>query len=96
MKRHEAESVGDIIRQAFERAGAAETFDRQRVSYLWPEIVGPSINRETTRRWVDGDTLHVCIASASLRNDLGYMAPSLVEKLNAAAGKPVIRRILFH
>lgn len=96
MKRHEAESVGSIIKRAFESAGNAPAFDRQQVCYLWSEVVGPSINRQTTRRWVEGDTMHVCIRSASLRNDLGFMASSLVEKLNEAVGKPVIRRILFH
>ncbi len=96
MKRREAMSVGKIIRQAIEQTGKSDEFDRQQVCFLWGEIVGPAINRQTTRRWIDRDTLHVTIASAALKNELLFLAPTLVERLNAAVGRPVITQIIIH
>lgn len=96
MKRHQALRVDQIIRQSIEQSGAAPDFDRHRICYLWPEVVGPTVNRHTSRRWVDGDTMHVCITSASLKNELGFMASHIVKRLNEAAGRNIIARIVFH
>jgi len=96
MKRHEAESVGSIIRRAIEASGASEAFDNQRLCYLWPEVAGPVVNRHTTRRWVDGGTLHVAISSASLKNELSFHRSALIRHLNEAVGHQVINNIVFH
>lgn len=96
MQRREAVRVDEIIRQAIESAGATEAYYNQRVCYLWPEVVGPVVNRHTTRRWVSGGTLHVVMTSASLKNELSYHRESLVDHLNRAAGRKVIDSIQFH
>lgn len=96
MKRNDPKRVDAIISMAFDRCGTREAFDRRHICYLWPEIVGPAINRFTTRRWVEHDELHVCIASGPLKNDLSFMQARLVERLNAAAGANVITKIIFH
>lgn len=96
MEKKEPMLVADIIRQAFIRAGRSEEFERQRVCSLWPEVVGPTINRQTVRRWISDTTLHVCIASPLLRNDLSFMQQKLIDSLNALAGKQLITKIVFH
>lgn len=96
MRRTEAKRIDEIIGEAIEAAGTRDAFNRQRICYLWPEIVGVSINRLTTRRWVERDTLHVCITSAAVKNELSFVASQLVERLNRAAGANVISRIVFH
>lgn len=96
MKRHTAKTVGQIIEEAIDASGTRGAFDRQRICFLWAEVVGPAITRQTIRRWVSGDVLHVAIQSASLRNDLQFLTPRLIERLNRAAGKEIITRIVFH
>ena len=96
MRRTDPQSIGEIKRQAMEAAGATEAYDLQRVCTLWPEIVGPTINRFTTRRWIDRDVLHVAISSAALRNDLMFHRERLIAHLNRAAGKNIISNIIFH
>ena len=39
MKRTEPQSVGEIIREGFRRAGMTSMVAQQRACYLWPEIV---------------------------------------------------------
>lgn len=96
MKRTEAIRVDTIIRMAMESTGTMDTYHRQQVCFAWPEIVGPAINRCTTRRWIDRDVMHVCITSASLKNELGYISDQLIKRLNNAVGADVIRKIVFH
>lgn len=96
MKRVYAEPVGDIIRKVIEQQGLTDTWDQQRVCWLWPRIVGPAINRYTTRRYVDHGVLHVYMSSAPLKNELSFSRASLVQALNSAAGRQVLTDIQFH
>ncbi len=96
MKKTEAHLVGDILEDMMQRAGKGDDMARYRVSFLWPEVVGPGINRFTARRYVDGDVLHVYITSASLKSELSFLRAKLVARLNEAVGKEVIRDIVIH
>lgn len=96
MKRTEALAVGDILKAMIESGGDSGEFDRQKAAFLWSEIAGPTINRVTTRRYVDGDTLHVYISSASIKNELAYMTNGLADKINESLGRRVIKKIALH
>ncbi len=96
MKRQDPKQIGDIIRQALENDNSAASLNEQKISYLWPEIVGPGINRYTTRRFVESGVLHVYISSAALKNELQFMRSHLIASLNKAAGADVINNIIIH
>lgn len=96
MKRHETLTVGQIIEMAIDRAGSRQIFDAHRAAYLWCEVVGPSINQQTSRRWVSGSELHVCLTSPSLKNDLQFMSSKIIERINDALGKPLITKLIIH
>ena len=88
--------MGQIIRQAIEQTGSGADFDLQKAGYLWSEIVGPDINRQTVRRWIERDELHVVIASAALKNELSFMTTRLRDLINQAVGAPVLSRLVIH
>lgn len=96
MKKHEALSVGQIIENALKRAGSDDEYARQQACYLWAEVVGPGVNRITTRRWVDRHTMHVCITSSVVKNELTYHRDQLVAAINSRVGTDVISDIVFH
>lgn len=96
MKRRDPKSVRDIIEEALKLTGQESDFNAQRLCSLWPEIVGPAINRMTTRRFVDSGTLHVYLTSAVLKNELQFNRSALVDALNRAVGAEVITEIKFH
>lgn len=96
MKRRYPELIGNIIEKALKENEISSSLNERKISYLWPEIVGPGINRYTTRRFVESGTLHVFISSASLKNELQYMRSHLIEELNKAAGSDVINKIVIH
>ena len=96
MKRTEAQSIKDIIDAVINESGMNNSFDEQKLCYLWPEVVGPGINRYTTRRYVENGVFHVYLSSASLKNELQFHRSRLIEELNKAAGRNVITNIILH
>lgn len=96
MKRTDPQPVDEIIRSMMEQAGMTDEFARRRISYMWAEIVGPGVNRFTARRYVEGDVLHVYITSAALKNELSFLVPQLVARLNEAVGQIVITDIIIY
>ena len=96
MRKSEAESIGSLINRYIAESGNSDAFDRGKICFLWPEIVGPGVNRHTVRRWVDGDMLHVVITSAALKNELMFLRSELTRRLNEAAGANVISNIVIH
>ena len=96
MKRQYPKLGGEIIESALKETNTTTSFNEHKVCYLWPEIVGPGINRYTTRRFVESGALHVFISSAPLKSELQYMRSHLVEELNKAAGADVITTIVIH
>ena len=96
MKRTEPQSVGEIIREGFRRAGMTSMVAQQRACYLGPEIVGPGINRYTFKRYVDNGVLHVYMTSSVLKNELSFNRSALVEQINRAVGEQAITSIIFH
>lgn len=96
MKRTEAESIGDILRSFLDTPDSRGLLNRQKVSYFWSRVVGPEVNRHTTRRYVVDRTLHVYIDSAAIKNELAFAANSLVKVLNNEVGVSVIDKIIFH
>lgn len=96
MKRTEAIQVGDLLKLMMDSDGNRDAFDRHKLEYLWSEIVGPVVNKATYRRYVDKDVLHVYISSAALKSELAFVAASLVDNLNNAVGRKLIKKIVFH
>ncbi len=98
MKRTEAQSVGDIIHEVFVRSGMEGNEARQKALMMWPDVVGPTIARATTRRYVTADgIMHVYLNSASLKSDLQFVRSRLVDQLNQYAGKSdAIRDLILH
>lgn len=96
MKRTEPKILADIINESLQQDGLDIAMAEQRALYVWPEIVGPGVNRHTTRRYVENGIMHVYLSSAVLKNELSYHRSSLVEQLNLAAGANVISQIVLH
>ena len=97
MKRTEPKSFAQIFDEGMRRAGLTDTVARQQACYLWPEIVGPGVNRYTLSRYVDDDgRLYVQITSAPLRQELAYMKSSIIANINRAVGSEAITDIEFH
>ena len=96
MKRTYPRHIAAIIDEAMERAGLTDSLNEQRASAAWADVVGASINRYTTRRYVDHGVLHVYLTSASLKNELGFVRDRLMDAINRWVGADIVKEIVFH
>lgn len=97
MKKTYPQLFRDIFDSVVKQSDDSDNFLRQQASFLWTEIVGPGVNRYTSRRYVDNSgVLHVYITSASLKNELSFHRATIVQKLNRLVGKDVITDIHLH
>lgn len=99
MKRNEPIQVDQLIRNAIEESGNASIYNARHICLLWGDVVGPTINRYTTARWITRDELHVTIASGVMKSELAIMSENIIARLNELAGmtaNPVVRRLIIH
>ena len=87
MKRTYPRQIGFVIDEAMRQAGLETQLDAQRAAAAWIDVVGPAINRYTTRRFVDRGVLHVYLSSAPLKQELSFQRPRIVEAINKAVGR---------
>lgn len=96
MKRTEAQSIGEIFDEVLRQNHLDDSFNEQKACFLWPEVVGPHINRRTTRRYVDHGVMHVYISSGPLKSELEFLKSRIIQLLNDAVGTPVIKSLMIH
>ncbi len=96
MKRVEAKSVGEIINEVLRHEHLKTKLDEHRAIAIWPEVVGPGINRYTVSRTVKDGVMHVKISSAPLRNQLMMSRSALIKQINDFLGGDVIKEIIFN
>ncbi|MDE5989054.1 MAG: DUF721 domain-containing protein [Duncaniella sp.] len=96
MKRTYPKHIAGIIDEAMERAGLTESLNGQKAAAAWIDVVGPAINRYTTRRYVSSGVLHVYLTSAPLKNELSFNRDRLISAINRVVGAEVISDVQFH
>ena len=96
MKRTYPKHIKSIIDEAMKRAGLTDTLNEQRAAAVWVDVVGPAINRYTSRRYIDRGVMHVYLTSAPLKNELSFNRARLIEAINRAVGADVVKEIQFH
>lgn len=89
-------SIRQIIDQVMDTSARRDEMLAMRASYLWADLVGPGVNRFTSRRYVKDGILHVYITSGPLKSDLAFHRNFLLAEINRILGRPVIREIRLH
>lgn len=96
MERIDPMSIRQIIDKVLDTSTRRKDMLEHRASYMWPEIVGPGINRQTTRRYVADGVLHVYISSAAIKAELEFAREAIMRRINEAIGSEVITAIRLH
>lgn len=95
MRRTEPKSIAQIVGDLLRSQNLEEGMMMHRALSVWPEVVGPVINRQTVERRVDKGVMYVRINSAAVRNELSMQRTVLIDALNKRLGQSVIKEIRF-
>ena len=95
MKRYEAESIGDILRQAIEESQNSRRYAEITAINAWPVVIGQDLSRKTLKPTVKNGVMTVKVPSAALRQELNMMRSPLAAAINKHVGKPIITELKF-
>lgn len=90
MFKREVKPLGDVLQQFLRQEGLETPLLQMRVVDAWDQVVGPTVSRYTTNKYIQNQTLFVKIANPALRQDLSMMRTQLTRRLNEAVGASVI------
>lgn len=95
MKKSNAQSVGEIIEEVFKNDNIDNEVAQHRVLTIWPIVVGQTINKFTTARYIRDGILTVHLSSAPLKSELSMHKTQLMKSLNEAVGSNAVKDIFF-
>jgi len=91
---NEFASLGHIIEKSLDDLGLFQKARKYQVYVLWPRLVG-ELSKHAFPRRIDGDTLYVATSSSVWSQELTFMAPEILSKVNNALGGQYFREIRF-
>ncbi len=95
MERITPQSIGDILRIAFQNNCMQARLDECKAIDLWPSVIGPDIARHCRRPNVKNGVMTVGVPNAALRHELAMSRSTLRLEINRMIGKDTITEIRF-
>lgn len=95
MEKKEPQSIGDVLRAAFQENDMQGRLDECRANTLWSDVVGEFIAASCRRPFTQKGVMTVGVANAALRHELSMNRSGLIRAINALIGKETITEIRF-
>lgn len=87
--------ISQAIQELLKTQHLKPKFDEASVVVSWERIVGKAIARRTKRIYIRNKVLFVELQSPSLKHDLGYHKPHMLELFRKEFGEGVVSEIVF-
>lgn len=95
-KRHnEHISISDALKEFVETNKLETGLNKVNVVDAWASLMGNGVNNYTTSVQLERDTLYVQLSSSVLREELSYGKEKIINLLNEALGKPLIKKLVL-
>lgn len=95
MERKQSQSIGDVLRLAFQDNCMQDRLDERKAIEIWPAIVGPELASQCIRPTVKDGVMTVGVRNASLRHELTMNRSRLCDAINSALGRVIIDNVRF-
>ena len=95
MRRSTPKKFDDALASVIGELGIQGKISRYEVLQRWPQIVGEQIAGVTRADHIEGDILFVSVHRSTWRNELLFLKRELIDKINAAMHKVIIKDIVF-
>ena len=87
--------VGDVLTVLTRRYGLHTKVFESQLAERWPDIAGETIAAHSRPDGIRFKRLYLLVENSVWLQQLTFFKPSLLEKINAAAGKPIITDIVL-
>lgn len=88
-------SVGEVLATLTRRYGLQSKLFESNLTERWPEVAGEMIATHTRPDGIRFKRLYVLVENSVWLQQLTFFKPALLEKINAAAGKPLVTDIVL-
>ena len=89
------ERIGKILDSLVDTLGLKKKINEEKVMALWEKAVNRRVAEHTRPIKIQGSKLLVEVSGSSWRNELIFLKPELIRKLNSMVGRVVIDDIIF-
>lgn len=93
--RHFFASVSSVLTGLAKRLGLETKLLEAQLSRHWPEIAGEQIAAHTRPDQIRFKKLHLIVENSVWSQQLTFLKPTLLKKINEAAGNQIVTDILF-
>lgn len=87
--------LGDVLQAVVARRGFDARLRAEMAPLVWSEVAGPQLAHRAKPSYVRDGVLYVVTRSPAWAQELTFLKPQLLEKLNARLGGPVLRDVRF-
>jgi predicted nucleic acid-binding Zn ribbon protein len=94
-ERGKVTSLGRALQKLLRSWGIESRVRENQAAMCWSEAVGPRIAEQTEALGVEDGKVFVRVRSSSWKTELVFMKPKIIDRLNQAVGKEVIKDIVF-
>lgn len=88
-------SLAEALPRTLKSLGISRRTREAQARFLWPQVIGPDLARESRAIKLTGGTLLVTASSPALAHQLHLERSMLIERLNEAIGLSAVREIRF-
>ena len=88
-------SIGAALPKTLASLGISRRTREAQALWLWPQLVGEHLARETAALKLTGGTLWVSASSPALAHQLHLERGLLIDRITERIGAPVVREIRF-
>ncbi len=89
------ERIDGIVDKSIDVLGLRKKIKEVSSMSVWPQVVGDTIASKTKPKKVKGSRLWVEVSSSAWMNELLYLKPTLISRINESLGGNVIKDIIF-
>jgi len=91
----EPRSLKDILEDLSQQKGVQKGLKKVRVEKVWKENMGNYVNNYTQSVRLEGNTLVVAITNATLKQEMQYAIPAILEQLNQHLEGAPLKKMLI-
>ena len=88
-------SIKDALKEFVETNKLEKGLNKVNVADAWASLMGNGVNNYTTAVNLERDTLYVQLSSSVLREELSYGKAKIINMLNEALGKEIIKKLVL-
>ena len=90
-----AQIIGNVFTQLFQDLGIDKAIQQNMAVSRWAEIVGERIAQISEAERIEKGVLYVKVSSPVWRNELVFMKSNLINTVNEALAKTIVKDIKF-